>query len=80
MQLQGANESGRAGMPAPEMVLFVLTEARTGLAHLVTEDSMILGRHLGRYVTCCGREVLASSLAAPESGPCRPCRRWRAGW
>lgn len=78
MGRQWGSEPGRAGAPGG-VVVFVLTEARTGLAHLVTEDSMIIGRRLGRYVTCCGHEVLASSLAAPESGPCRPCRRWRAG-
>ncbi|MGH3796566.1 MAG: hypothetical protein ACRDSP_16955 [Pseudonocardiaceae bacterium] len=56
-----------------------MTDARTSVAHLVTDDAMTIGRRLGRYVACCGAEVLASSLTAEESGYCRSCRRWRAG-
>lgn len=49
------------------------------ITHLLTEDAVVIGRRLGRYVTCCGVEILAASLTTPESGYCRRCRRWRAG-
>ncbi|MGH3795487.1 MAG: hypothetical protein ACRDSP_11415 [Pseudonocardiaceae bacterium] len=56
-----------------------MTDARTSIAHLVTDEAMAVGRRLGCYVACCGIEVLASSLTAEESGYCRACHRWRAG-
>lgn len=32
-----------------------------GITHLVTDDAVIIGRVLGRYVACCGAEVLAAA-------------------
>jgi hypothetical protein len=54
-------------------------DRRRGIAHLVTEDAMVVGRLSGRYVGCCGVEVLAGSLTEPESGSCKGCRRWGVG-
>ncbi len=51
-----------------------VTDARTGLTHLVSDEAMAAGRRAGRYVAACGAEVLAGSLTAPESGRCRRCR------
>ncbi|MGH4015872.1 MAG: hypothetical protein ACRDSL_18505 [Pseudonocardiaceae bacterium] len=63
-------------MSAPAVVLLTVTEAG-GLAHLVTEDAMIVGRFHGRYVACCGTEILAGSLTEPERRYCQDCARWR---
>lgn len=57
-----------------------VVDTQTGEAHLVREDAMVTGLRSGRYVACCGVEVLAGSLTIPESGSCRACRRWRVGW
>lgn len=42
-------------------------------------NAMVSGRSRGVYVAVCKTEVMASSLTAEESGPCRACRRWSAG-
>jgi hypothetical protein len=59
--------------------LLGVTDARTSVAHLVTDEAMAAGRAQGRYQAVCGREVLASSLTAEESGHCWACRQWKAG-
>ncbi|MCA1672570.1 MAG: hypothetical protein LC799_10325 [Actinobacteria bacterium] len=64
---------------ARRVALLGVTDARTSVAHLGTDEAMAAGRRTGRYRAVCGCEVLASSLAAEESGHCRDCRRWRAG-
>ncbi len=64
---------------ARRVALLGVTDARTSVAHLVTDEAMAAGRSQGRYWAVCEREVLASSLTAEESGPCQDCRRWRAG-
>ncbi|MFN2496948.1 MAG: hypothetical protein ABR608_13735 [Pseudonocardiaceae bacterium] len=56
-----------------------VTDARTSVAHLATDETMAAGRPAGRYVAVCGCVVLASSLTTEESGHCRDCRQWRAG-
>lgn len=44
-----------------------VTDARTGTAHLVTDEAMAAGRRAGgRYSAGCGIEVLPASLTAPE--------------
>lgn len=58
--------------------VFAVTDARTGSAHLVTEDAMAAGRRTGRYSAVCGVEVLAASMITPESGYCSSCTRWAA--
>ena len=40
-----------------------MTDATTGTAHLVTDESVAAGRRAGgRYVAVCGAQVLAASL------------------
>lgn len=54
--------------------LVALTDARTGTAHLVTDDAMVAGRRAGgRYSAVCGIEVLPASLTAPERRSCPGC-------
>lgn len=53
-----------------------MTEVHTRSVHLMTDDAAVAGRRVGRYVAICGAEVLAASLATPESGYCRSCVRW----
>jgi hypothetical protein len=67
-----------SGLVAAESILFVMTDARTGVAHLVTDDAAAAGRRAGRYRAMCGADVLAASLTTPESGYCRSCAHWRA--
>ena len=55
--------------------LIEVTDARSRLAHLVSDEAMAAGRRAGCYVAVCGFEVLASSLTAEESGLCRRCRQ-----
>jgi len=65
------------GNTAHTTALLPVTDT-TATTHLVTEPAMTIGRRFGRYVACCGAEVLAASLAEPERGYCRACARWRA--
>jgi len=58
--------------------LTVVTDARSGTAHLVTEEAMAAGRPTGRYVGLCDGEVIAASLTTPARGYCRRCRHRRA--
>ncbi|MGH3795375.1 MAG: hypothetical protein ACRDSP_10830 [Pseudonocardiaceae bacterium] len=53
-----------------------LTEAGTGAAHLVTDESMATGLRSGIYPAVCDARVLPASLTAPASGWCQACARW----
>ncbi|MGH3903795.1 MAG: hypothetical protein ACRDTE_06355 [Pseudonocardiaceae bacterium] len=53
-----------------------ITDARTGSAHLVTEEAIAAGRRVGRYVTVCDTEALAASLTAEADRFCTACREW----
>ncbi|MGH3915428.1 MAG: hypothetical protein ACRDTC_18775 [Pseudonocardiaceae bacterium] len=64
--------------PTRTRSVFAVTDARTGIAHRVTEDAMIAGRRTGRYFAVCGGEVLAAIMTTLESGYCPSCVR-RAG-
>lgn len=64
---------------ARRAALLGVTDARTSIAHLVSDEAMAAGRRAGCYVAICGCEVLASSLATEESGHCRACRQQRTG-
>ncbi|MGH4025196.1 MAG: hypothetical protein ACRDRV_11520 [Pseudonocardiaceae bacterium] len=65
---------------ARRAALLGVTDARTSIAHLVSDEAMAAaGRRAGCYVAICGCEVLASSLTTEESGHCRACRQQRNG-
>lgn len=51
-----------------------ITDAPTGVAHLVTDEAMVAGRRAGRYVTACRTVALAASLTAEADTFCRACR------
>jgi hypothetical protein len=52
-----------------------MTDATTGTAHLVTDESVAAGRRAGgRYVAVCGAQVLAASLTMPERDQCQSCQ------
>ncbi len=53
-----------------------ITDARTGSAHLVTDEAMAAGRRAGRYVAVCDDEALAGSLTAEADTFCLSCREW----
>jgi hypothetical protein len=59
--------------------LVVLTDAQTGLAHLVRDEAAMQTHRNGRCRAVCGVTVLASSLAAPEGAACPRCARWCNG-
>lgn len=64
--------------PTAEATLLAVTDT-DGVAHLVTDDAVAAGHTHGRYVACCGAEVLPASLITPDRGHCRSCRQRRAG-
>lgn len=53
--------------------LVKITDARTRVAHLMTDVSAMEHRQAGRYLALCEVEVLAASLAERERGQCAPC-------
>lgn len=46
-----------------------ITDARTHMEHLVTDESLAAHRHSGRYLALCETEVLAASLTDPGPWP-----------
>jgi hypothetical protein len=53
-----------------------MTDATTGTAHLVTDESVAAGHRAGGiYVAVCGAQVLAASLTMPERDQCQSCTR-----
>lgn len=63
-----------AGGASVSRRLVALADARTGEAHLVTDEAMVAGRRDGgRYVAACGVEVLPASLTAPDRRSCLDC-------
>lgn len=52
-----------------------MTDAMTGPAHLVTDESVAEGRRAGGlYVAVCGAQVFTASLTMPERDQCQSCR------
>lgn len=56
---------------APHVV--AMTDTRTMVTHLVTDEAMVAGRQAGRYVGLCGAIVLPGSLLDDTDRPCRSC-------
>lgn len=52
-----------------------VTDARTHVEHLVSEESLAAHRHAGRFLARCGAQVLAASLTDPGRGRCPECTR-----
>lgn len=52
-----------------------ITDALTHVEHLVSDESAMAHRHLGRYLALCGIEVLAASLTDPGRRRCSECAR-----
>lgn len=68
------HRASAAGATAVPFRLVALTDARTGAAHLLTDEAMAAGRRAGgRYAAECGAEVLPASLTAPEHRSCPDC-------
>jgi hypothetical protein len=51
-----------------------MTDTRTLVAHLVTDDAVAVGRRAGRYVGVCGVVVLPGSLQEDTDRSCRSCQ------
>jgi hypothetical protein len=52
-----------------------VTDARTHLLHVVSQESLAAHRQVGWFPATCGVEVLAASLTDPGRGRCRECAR-----
>lgn len=63
-------------MSTAQVLHIPIIDARTGDAHLVTDEAMVAGRRAGRYVTVCGTVALAASLTAEADRLCDACRDW----
>ena len=59
-------------------VALVMVDARTAVAHLVTDEAMAAGRRAGRYTAACRTVVLAGSLTQDSDDYCRSCAAWAA--
>lgn len=60
----------------PRRRVMVMTDARTGTGHRVTDHAFAAGRRAGgRYVAVCGLPVLPASLTAPARGHCPRCEQ-----
>ncbi len=67
--------SARTPVDTAPLRLIAMTDATTGTAHLVTDESVAAGRRAGgRYVAVCGAQVLAASLTMPERDQCQSCQ------
>lgn len=52
-----------------------MTDTRTVVAHLVTDEAVAAGRRAGRYVGLCGADVLPGSLKEDTNRFCPYCRQ-----
>lgn len=64
---------------SPPLLVITMT-GNDGLQHYVTDDAAVQGRRAGRYVTVCGREIVAASLCAPDGVTCSSCASWGGRW
>ncbi|MGH3902987.1 MAG: hypothetical protein ACRDTE_02120 [Pseudonocardiaceae bacterium] len=53
-----------------------MTDTRTVVAHLVTDEAVAAGRRAGRYVGVCDAVVVAGSLLEGTGRGCRSCQDW----
>jgi hypothetical protein len=53
-----------------------MTDTRTVVAHLVSDEAVAAGRRAGRYVGVCGAVVLPGSLKEATDRYCRRCQHW----
>lgn len=58
--------------------VIAMTDTRTVVTHLITDEAVAAGRQAGRYVGLCGAVVLPGSLMEDTGQPCRSCRYWRS--
>ncbi|MGH3799847.1 MAG: hypothetical protein ACRDTD_06900 [Pseudonocardiaceae bacterium] len=60
--------------PPERLYAIEMVDARTGAAHLVTDQAVTAGRRSGgRYAAVCGQQVLGASLTEPPRGTCHSC-------
>ena len=65
------------GLAVAKPHVVAMIDARTMVAHLVTDEAVFAGRQTGRYVGLCGAVVLPGSLVESANHPCRSCHYWR---
>lgn len=58
------------------MLVTPMTDGRSRVVHLITDDAAVAGRAAGRYVAVCDAVVVAAALATPDGTGCRRCTAW----
>ncbi|MGH3931874.1 MAG: hypothetical protein ACRDTF_18085 [Pseudonocardiaceae bacterium] len=64
------------GLAVTKPYVVAMTDTRTVVTHLVTEEAVAAGRQSGRYIGLCGAVVLPGSLLEDAKRPCRSCHYW----
>ena len=62
------------GLTVATVRVVAMTDTRTLIAHLVTDEAVSIGRRAGRYVGVCGEPVLPGSLTEDSGQHCRSCQ------
>jgi len=62
-------------IPAPRRPGIELVDALTRVAHRVSPDALLAGRHAGDYEALCGARLPAASLTDPGRVRCAACAR-----
>lgn len=65
--------SARAVVPAPRRPGVEMVDAVTRVAHRVSPEELLTGRHRGNYQALCSVRLLAASLTDPGYHHCRVC-------
>lgn len=66
------------GLAVSKPHVVAMTDTQTGITHLVTDETVAVGRRAGRYVGECGAVVLPGSLMEDTGRYCRNCEKWAA--
>jgi len=61
------------GLTVAKLHVVAMTDTRTMVTHLVTDEAVAAGRQAGCYVGVCGAVVLPGSLLEDTHRPCRSC-------
>ncbi|MFN2495137.1 MAG: hypothetical protein ABR608_04415 [Pseudonocardiaceae bacterium] len=67
-----------AGPAVATPYVVAMTDTRTTVSHLITDEAVAVGRRAGHYVGVCGAVVLPGSLKEDTDRCCRSCQQWAA--
>lgn len=63
-----------SGLAVATLHVIAITETRTWVAHLVTDEAAAAGRRVGRYLGVRGAVVLPGNLTEDTNRYCRSCQ------